>query len=142
MGISELFLESRLLAQALKQWSETVHEEAPMTGAMRSVLEVLLRFGPMAVPAIARAQAVTRQHVQLQVDALLQADFVERQPNPAHRRSPLIALNDRGRALVETLRAEERNAFARLQTGVSDETLKDALNVLAACRAALVSHQS
>jgi DNA-binding MarR family transcriptional regulator len=142
MSLSDLSLESRRLLQAVKQWSERVHQDAPITGAARAVLEVLLRGGPLGVPMIARAQGVSRQHIQLQVDSLLDQDLVERRPNPAHKRSPLMALNDKGRALIETLRAKERNAFANLQTGVSDEALRDAATVLTACRDALVADVS
>jgi DNA-binding MarR family transcriptional regulator len=109
---------------------------------MRAVLELVLHSGALSVPAIARAQGVSRQHVQVQVDALVAADLVAPQPNPAHKRSPLIALTAQGRAMIENMRAEELRAFARLQTGVSDEALAEAAQVLAACRAALVSLRS
>ena len=142
MTAADLLTESRLLLQLLKQWSDRLHEDSPITATMRTVLELLLRAGPSAVPAMARAQGVTRQHVQLQVDALLKADFVRREPNPAHKRSPLITLTDKGRALIESTRADELRAFARLQTGVSDEAIAEAAQVLAACRAALVTAMS
>ena len=142
MSPGDLILESRLLLPVLRQWSARLHEDAGVTGAMREVLELLRRLGPSPVPALAREYGVSRQHVQTQVDALLAADLVERRPNPAHKRSLRIALSDKGRALVDTLRAEERDAFAKLQTGVSDESLKDAIHVLAACRAALVTERS
>jgi len=139
MSPEDLLTESRLLLQLLKQWSDRLHAGGPVTNPMRSVLERLLRSGPVTVPAVARALGVTRQHVQLQVDALLDAGMVLREPNPAHKRSSLIALADKGRAVIESMRAEERRAFARLQTGVSDEAMADAAQVLAACRAALVA---
>lgn len=138
----ELFAETRLLFQVLKPWLEELHRAVGITGPMRAVLELILRSGAASVPAIARAQAVTRQHVQVQIDALAAADLVGPQPNPGHKRSPLFALTDRGRAMIENMRAEERRAFARLQTGVSDEALADAAEVLVACRAALVSAMS
>jgi DNA-binding MarR family transcriptional regulator len=71
------------------------------------------------------------------VDALLERDLVERQSNPHHKRSSLIALTDKGRALVENMRAEERNAIERIQAGVSDHAIEEAAGVLAAWRTAL-----
>lgn len=122
---------------ALKQWGKTFHDGSGLGAGMRGVLELLLRSGGMTVPDMARARGVSRQHVQQQVDALLEGDLVERTANPAHRRSPMIALSDRGRALIQNMRAEEQNAVSRLQVGVSDEAIEEAVQVLAAWRAGI-----
>jgi DNA-binding MarR family transcriptional regulator len=86
---------------------------------------------------MARARGVSRQQVQQQVDRLLELGFVERLPNPAHKRAPLIELTDKGRALIESIRSSERDALSRLQPGVSDEAIADAVRVLQAVQAAL-----
>ena len=132
-----LFDETRLLFQALKEWSETLHAELGLTAAMRGVLELILLGGPSTVPGMARARGVSRQHVQQQVDALLERGFLERQANPAHRRSSLIALTDKGHALIQNMRADELNALSRMQVGVSDNAMLDAAQVLSAWRVAL-----
>jgi DNA-binding MarR family transcriptional regulator len=132
-----LFNETRLLFHALKRWSEAVHGGRSVTVAMRAILELLLLEDAATVPSMARARGVSRQHVQQQVDALVDAGLVERRENPAHRRSPLIALNDKGRALIQTMLSDERDAVSRLQTGVSDVAMSDAVQVLASWRAAL-----
>jgi DNA-binding MarR family transcriptional regulator len=126
-----------LLFHALKQWSDTLHAELGMTAAMRGVLELILLGGAATVPDMARVRGVSRQHIQQQVDALLERGLLERQDNPAHKRSSLIALNDKGRALIQTMRAEELNALSRVQVGVSDNALREAAQVLSAWRAAL-----
>ena len=84
-----------MLFHALKHWSETVHTELDMTSAMRPVLELILIGGPATVPDIARARGVSRQHVQQQVDALLERSLAASQDNPAHKRSSMIALTDK-----------------------------------------------
>ena len=132
-----LFDETRLLFQALKEWSETLHAELGLTAAMRGVLELILLGGPSTVPGMARARGVSRQHVQQQVDALLERGFLERQSNPAHRRSSLIALTDKGHALIQNMRADELNALSRMQVGVSDNAMLGAAQVLSAWRVAL-----
>ena len=132
-----LFDETRLLFQALKEWSETLHAELGLTSAMRGVLELILLGGPSTVPGMARARGVSRQHVQQQVDALLERGFLERQANPAHRRSSMIALTDKGRALIQNMRADELNALSRMQVGVSDSATLEAAQVLSAWRVAL-----
>lgn len=89
------------------------------------------------MPRIARERGASRQHVQQLVDALLERDLVQRKRNPNHKRSSLIALTDKGRALAENMRAEERNAIGRIQAGVSDHAIEEAQLVLAAWRTAL-----
>jgi DNA-binding MarR family transcriptional regulator len=137
MRTEHLFEETRLLFHALKQWVETLHQGLGLSAAMRGVLELLLRGGPMTVPDMARNRGVSRQHIQQQVDALLESELVERSANPAHRRSPIITLSDRGRALIQNMQAREQNAIARLQVGVSDNAVEEAAQVLAAWRVGL-----
>ena len=137
MQSQELFGETRLLFFALKQWSETLHAELGLTAAMRGVLELILLGGPATVPGMARVHGVSRQHIQQQVDALRERDFVERQDNPAHKRSSMIALTDKGRALTQNMRAEELNTLSRMQVGASDSAVLGAAQVLSAWRTAL-----
>lgn len=138
MTTERLFNETRLLFHALKQWTESVHPEQEITVPMRAVLEHLLLRGAATVPQLARARGVSRQHIQLQVDALLEERLVTRHANPAHRRSHLIGLTDRGRALIQTMRSEELATLSRLQAGVSDHAVSEATQVLRAWRDALV----
>jgi len=116
----------------LKDWNETLHSGVDVTAGMRALLELLLREGSMSVPDAARARSVSRQLIQQQVDSLLDRKLVQREPNPAHKRSPLIGLTDRGRALIQNMRAEELHALSRLQAGTSDSAMRDAAQVLAA----------
>jgi DNA-binding MarR family transcriptional regulator len=132
-----LFDETRLLFHALKEWAETLHIGLDVTVAMRGVLELILLGGPATVPDMARTRGVSRQHIQQQVDALLERDLLERQDNPAHKRSSIIALTDKGRALIQNMRADELNALSRLQVGVSDNAIAEAAQVLSSWRAAL-----
>jgi DNA-binding MarR family transcriptional regulator len=137
MDASVLFGETRLLFHAVKQWSETLHTELGMTAAAGAVLEVILLGGPATVPDMARSRGVSRQHIQQQVDSLFERGFAERNDNPAHRRSPMIALTDKGRALIQNMRADELNALSRMQVGVSDSATLEAAQVLSAWRVAL-----
>ncbi|MGB8223163.1 MAG: MarR family winged helix-turn-helix transcriptional regulator [Polyangiales bacterium] len=137
MAAPQLFNETRLLFHALKHWAETLHEGLEMTMAMRAVLELLLLGGPATVPDMARSRGVSRQHVQQQVDALFERGYLERGANPAHKRSSIISLSDKGRAQIQNMRADELNALQRIQVGVSDHAMQEAAGVLAAWRAAL-----
>ncbi|MBW2548962.1 MAG: MarR family transcriptional regulator [Deltaproteobacteria bacterium] len=109
MTPSDLLDETRLLFHALKQWSETLLAESRLTAAMRGVLELILLGGPSTVPGMARARGMSRQHVQQQVDALLERGFLERQANPAHRRQAILADRaDRQRPCADSEHARRR----------------------------------
>jgi len=138
----ELLEQARLLGQAVKEWRASGQADARVNGPMRSVLEHLFMDGASPVPAIARIERVSRQHVQVQVDRLLELGFVERNANPAHRRSDLIELTVAGRAFLEDARTNEERALARMQTGVSDAAVRDAARVLRAWRVALTAVNS
>ena len=137
MTFDDLFGETFLLFQALKRWGESLHRGLGVSAPMRGVLELLLLSGPTTVPGMARARGVSRQHIQQQVDALLERRWVARLENPAHKRSSLIELTDEGRALVENMRAAELDALTGLQAGVSDDAVSEAAQVLAAWRRTL-----
>jgi len=137
MQVGLLFDEVRGLSLTLKQWGDALHEGSGLAASTRGVLDALLLGGAATVPRIARERGASRQHVQQLVDALLERDLVQRKRNPNHKRSSLIALTDKGRALVENMRAEERDAIGRMQAGVSDRAVEEAVLVLAAWRTAL-----
>jgi DNA-binding MarR family transcriptional regulator len=136
MRVDELLAETRALFHTLTEWSDALHAELRIGAAMRGVLEVLLLRGPATVPNMARGRGVSRQHIQQQVDALLERDLLERRNNPAHRRSSMFALSDKGRALIQNMRAEELKALSRMQVGVSDYSALEAAQVLSAWRTA------
>jgi DNA-binding MarR family transcriptional regulator len=137
MDPEALFDETRLFFHALKRWAEALHQDRGLSVPMRAVLELLLRAGPQTVPEMARARGVSRQHIQQQVDSLLNRFLLERRDNPAHKRSPQLALTDKGRALIQDMRVEELDELAQIQVGVSDHAVREATQVLGAWRTAL-----
>ncbi|MFI8193473.1 MarR family winged helix-turn-helix transcriptional regulator [Streptomyces sp. NPDC085946] len=74
---------------------------------VRAVLDLLHKHGPMTVPQMGRAQAISRQFVQRMVNDAAARGLVESVPNPAHRRSSLIRLTDDGRAAIAAVLARE-----------------------------------
>lgn len=135
----DLLEQVHVLGQAVREWRAAQQPDDRVSAPMQRVLEHLFAGGPMTVPTVARLERVSRQHVQLQVDRLVELDLVELRPNPAHRRSVLAGLSDAGRAWVQDMRARQRNALARLQVGVSDAAMQDATRVLSAWRHALLA---
>jgi DNA-binding MarR family transcriptional regulator len=118
----------------LKAAAERVHGEGERSAARRGVLLSLHAGGPQTVPQIANSRPVSRQHVQVVVNGLLEDHLVERVQNPAHRRSHLIRLTDAGRASVRQLLAREAAVFAELDLQASASDLAHAAEVLATLR--------
>ncbi|OIJ67296.1 MarR family winged helix-turn-helix transcriptional regulator [Streptomyces mangrovisoli] len=74
---------------------------------VRAVLDLLLKHGPMTVPQMGRAQAISRQFVQRMVNDAAARGLVESIPNPAHQRSSLIRLTGPGDAAITAVLARE-----------------------------------
>lgn len=111
-----------------------VHGQGPVTGAVRGLLRDLDRFGPQTVPQLARRRAVSRQDRQALVNRLRDQGLVELVENPAHRRSPLVRLTPRGKALVDEMTQREAELLEALGIHRPEADLRAAADVLRAIR--------
>jgi DNA-binding MarR family transcriptional regulator len=107
-GVRKLFHQLRALADQLHANAEG------FTASHRAVMESLWHGGPQTVPALARARPVARQHIQVLVNDLAAMELVEMLPNPAHKRSALVALTAAGRKRFDAIRRKERAFLAHL----------------------------
>jgi DNA-binding MarR family transcriptional regulator len=137
MNVEDLMNEVRRLWNTMVQAGERLHHDSPVTLGQRAVLEHLLLQGPCAVPRIADARRVTRQHIQALANGLLEQKFVEPTANPAHRRSPLLRLTAKGERTIRRLRQRESRALSRLPKGPGEAALRQATNTLRRLRAGL-----
>lgn len=103
-----------------------------ITVGMRAVMEVLETAGPLSVPDIGRALFLARQQIQLMVNTLEAEKLVERQPNPAHRRSPLFSLTELGRTRFGGIRASENEEIDAVCELFSENDLRSTQRVLCA----------
>jgi DNA-binding MarR family transcriptional regulator len=83
------------------------------------VLEFLHREEMLSVPEIAARYQVSRQHIQVTVNTLLEDGFLESHPNPRHKRSPLFALTPVGCELFRKIRAAESELLETLFAGIA-----------------------
>lgn len=131
LALDVIALQFRLAAQARTLSGD---EDA---GGTFGVLRSLDAYGPTTVPDLARLRPVSRQRIQKLVDLLRARGFVETRPNPRHRRSPLIALTDAGRAHLAAARARYLAATAVLAPEFSADEIAAARATLAKLHAAL-----
>lgn len=114
----------------LKALGEELHQDLGVTVAMRAVMESLAEEGEQTVPKIARAKAVSRQHIQVNVDALAQAGLVTLRDNPGHKRSPLVALTGKGRKTFAGMRRREQGPLEQIAGKFTAEELRTASDIL------------
>lgn len=114
----------------LKALGDALHGDLEVTASMRAVMETLADAGAMTVPQIAKLKGVTRQHVQLLADALVEAGLAAVKENPAHRRSSLIALTEKGRRTFAKMRAREAPIVEDIAAGFEAHDLERAAAVL------------
>ena len=127
----------RLTFNLMRSIGDAMHQELGISAAMRAVLERLARGGPQTVPAMARTRNVSRQHIQKLVDSLGAAGLVDLQPNPAHKRSPLVVLSDEGRRLFGEIERREAPIIADLAARMADRDLGLTARTLRALASAL-----
>ena len=100
-------------------------------------MEFLFPDTKLSVPEIAKRYQVSRQHVQVTVNILLERNLVVAQETPRHKRSQLILLNQKGRELFQDIRRKDEEIVERLFTDitpgdnhVTKKTLESLLNTL------------
>ncbi|MFE5187906.1 MarR family winged helix-turn-helix transcriptional regulator [Streptomyces sp. NPDC056628] len=97
---------------------------------VRAVLDLLHGRGPLTVPAMGRALAVSRQFVQRTVNEAAARGLVESVPNPAHQRSALIRLTDPGRRAITAVLAREHRALRETDGALTDADVTACVRVL------------
>lgn len=101
-----------------------------VSAAERAVMEHLYPEAQLSVPEIARRYRVSRQHVQVTVNSLVDKGLAAGLENPGHKRSPLMALTDPGRRVFRTVLERDRTATEKLFENVPSEDRRRAREVL------------
>jgi DNA-binding MarR family transcriptional regulator len=110
-----------------------VEQDAPIEGlsvGVRAVLNMLREHGPMTVPEMGRAQALSRQFVQRMVNDAAARHLVEFMPNPTHKRSSLIRLTEEGRAAITAVIDRERAVLRQVGGDLTDAEVAACIRVL------------
>ena len=138
-ALDTLFRETVFLFHRMGAAAEAVHRERRIRGGERGILRSLHRHGPQTVPQLARARPVSRQHIQAHVTPLAAKGLVEFRTNPVHRKSHLVALTEKGRALIEEIDRTEKRLLSALPLRVAPGEIEEAASLLRAVRVALES---
>lgn len=114
----------RRLFRAMAQLADTYLRAHGLAAADRAVLEFLYPDEALSVPDIAARYQVSRQHIQVTVNALLEDGFIVSRPNPRHKRSPLFALSHVGRELFGKIRAAESELLDKLFADIPTDDIE------------------
>ena len=114
----------RRLFRAMAALADSYLRAHGLAAADRAVLEFLYPEEALSVPEIATRYQVSRQHIQVTVNALREDGFLETRPNPRHKRSPLIALTHVGRELFRKIRAAETELLDELFADIPMEDIE------------------
>ncbi len=116
--------------------AETLAGPVGLTAARWQVLGAVLTT-PLPVAAIAREMGITRQSVQRTADLLVAQGLAEYRPNPAHRRSKLVAVTQAGSEAVAKIGPAHEIAARRLCEEMGRKKFEDAVSALRRLSAAL-----
>jgi hypothetical protein len=96
----------------------------------------------LTVPHIARLAGTSRQHIQIWVNRLKAEDQVGLVGNPAHRKSDLVRLTEKGGVLQANLAKQETKLLERLTSEVSQSDVLLAVALLRRVGELLVEAES
>jgi DNA-binding MarR family transcriptional regulator len=114
----------RRLFRGMAQVADGYLSAHGLSVADRAVLEFLYPEETLSVPEIANRYQVSRQHVQVTVNALLRDGFLETRINPKHKRSPLIALTRIGRDAFSKIRDVESQYVDAMFANIPDRDVE------------------
>ena len=117
--LTELVDEVFRLADAFSRAGDALVAQDGLT-ASRWLTLGAVAHGPLSVAGIARQRGMRRQSAAESVAQLEAAGLVERTPDPADARAPLVALTAEGRRVLDGIRPR-RLAWAEETARVADE---------------------
>ncbi len=136
-----LFVENVKLFHRLAAVVEDIHGREKIKAGQRGVLRSLEKKGSLTVPELARMRPVSRQHIQVIINELLKKDIVELIPNPAHKRSKLVNMTEKGKKLYYSLSAKEEKILKKFGISVTKKDLVITVEALKSIREAFESEQ-
>ncbi|MFI5755814.1 MarR family winged helix-turn-helix transcriptional regulator [Streptomyces sp. NPDC051569] len=87
-----------------------------LTPSRRAALATLTAHGPLRISDLATRMGIALSTTSRMVDVLDEHGWIDRNPDPRDQRASLIAVNDAGRLLLDTMRRETTSRLTELIT--------------------------
>jgi DNA-binding MarR family transcriptional regulator len=130
LELNRLIAVVRGFNRELEEVGERIMARHGLTPPQRSLLLALRKVRTCTVPQLARRREVSRQYVQVTMNALAQRGLVAFQANPEHKRSRLLVLTDRGEALLLAVMAREGEVLQRVAARLDPQEARVAVRAL------------
>ena len=134
--LTELVLETFRLNARLMDAAQRLAAEGDITAAWWQVLGGVLDQ-PRTLPEIGRRMGVSRQAVRRIADLLVDRGLAEYRPNPAHRRSQLLACTEAGYWAIRQIGFAQAPWAERIGSNIGTAELRHARETMSRLVAAL-----
>lgn len=115
---------------ALKAAGRSIGAVSKWGGGYWGVLRSLKTEGPQTLVQLARSRPVSRQRIQRIAAELNDKGFVEFRENPAHRRSKLLYLTDKGEIFLKRLDESIESMAAQFTESMSPAVINATIRTL------------
>ena len=129
-AMQELVVETIAAFFLLRATGRRIEAVTAADGGYWGMLRSLKLEGAQTVPQIARSRPVSRQHIQKLANEMIADGVVELVNNPAHKRSKLLQLTDKGETIFQEITARIAQAAAGLSQDMDIADLQVAVRVL------------
>jgi DNA-binding MarR family transcriptional regulator len=129
--VGVLLAEVNALAIRLKQRGRAIPDgPGEFFGAEHAVLDIIARVGNLTVPQIARERSTSRQNIQILVDRLAAQGRIELVTNPAHKRSGLVRLTEKGKRWLSAGEQGQKQTLSDIGSQLSEIEINATASVL------------
>lgn len=129
-ALQALIDEVVFLFHRMRRFAENTYGDGEQSAARRGILRELAHAGPRTVPQMVEHRGVSRQHIQVVVNSLLEDGLVEAIKNPIHKRSSRIQLTSKGEAKVREIEHIDNQTLRSFSARFSKEELEQTTHTL------------
>jgi DNA-binding MarR family transcriptional regulator len=130
LELNRLITATRVFSHDLEMVSEAILDKHDLSPQERRLLMALRKNRSITVPQLARKCQVSRQYVQVTMNALARRGWVAFHQNPEHKRSRLLELTPDAEDRIREILTREGEALQRVAAGLSPEEVRQAVAVL------------
>lgn len=140
-ALTDLILETFAVNGCLLAAGDGLTGDLGLSSARWQVMGAI-EEAPLPVAQIARNMGLTRQAVQRVANILAEEAFVEFAENPNHRRAKLVCLTEQGCAVLEEVNRRQIEWANGLASGLSADSIEEAVALMRALRRKLIAKKS
>ena len=137
LELNRLISETRGFFHDLEEVSEIILARHGLSPQERRLMMTLRKHRRCTVPQLARKREVSRQYVQVTMNALARRGLMAFRENPDHKRSRLLELTRQGEERIREILAREGEAMQRVAAGLTPDEVREAVEVLQKARKGL-----